>query len=711
MAEGHVLRPTLPPQPPSIGAADTVTILEGASFCISGDGGDIVSQGTHGLFFLDTRLLSELMLFVDGERPELLAVVHDEPFRATFVARRPPGQDQRESTLLVTRHRTVGHGMSEEIVVRNLAAEPTYTRVTVRVGSDFADLPDVRMGRAHGGADVQHEVRPDGLLLSVGRGGARRGVLVRADRPARVEAGEVVFEAILPAGAEWRTVLEIVPTGDGDADPAGAPATAGSGIPSERLERWRRSLPVIEADHAGLAAVLARSLEDLGALRIFDPEVPERAVVAAGAPWSMNLFGRDSLLTSWMALLADPELALGVLETLARFQGHDVDPRTEEEPGRILHELRFGPSTLSFDRANVGYGSVDATPLFVMLLGELRRWGLAPEPVERLLPHADRALEWIERFGDRDGDGYVEYQRATDRGARHQGWREAAGLPFADGGEADTPIALAEVQGYVYAAYTARSHFAREAGDDEGAERWRTKASTLRSAFNRDFWLDDRGWLAVGLDRDKRPIDALTSCAGHCLWTGILDEEHARQVASRLVAPELFSGWGIRTLAATTPGYNPISYQAGSVWPHDNALAAAGLMRYGFVEEAQRVIGAQLDAALAFGGRLPELFAGFGRDELSRPVGYPGSCSPQAWAAAAPLLALRTLLRFDPWIPAGKLWLAPVLPAGWGRLRIEDVPLLGGRITLEIDNGVAKVEGLPAEVDVVAEPRLPLAAL
>jgi glycogen debranching enzyme len=426
----------------------------------------------------------------------------------------------------------------------------------------------------------------------------------------------------------------------------------------------------------------------------------------------MSLFGRDSLLTAWMALLVDPDLALGVLETLARFQGSDVDPRTEEEPGRILHEMRFGGAAdRSLGGGSVYYGSIDATPLFVMLLGELRRWGLAPEVVERLLPHADRALAWIEQFGDRDGDGYVEYARANDRGLPHQGWKDSPdAVRSADGRVGRAPIALCEVQGYVYAAYLARAHFAREMGDDETFERYRGKATALRAAFNRDFWVDEHGWLAMGLDRDKEPLDALASNMGHCLWTGILDEDKARLVAARLVGPELFSGWGVRTLATNMTGYNPLSYQNGSVWPHDNALAAAGLMRYGFVEEAQRVIGAQLDAAGAFAGRLPELFTGLDRDEFPVPVAYPSSSSPQAWSAASPLLFLRTLLRFDPWIPAGKLWLAPALPPWVDRLRLERIPLLGGRINVEVDGSEVKVEGLPGEVELVAEPRVPTTA-
>ncbi|HLH28072.1 MAG TPA: amylo-alpha-1,6-glucosidase, partial [Acidimicrobiales bacterium] len=469
-------------------------------------------------------------------------------------------------------------------------------------------------------------------------------------------------------------------------------------------------------DHPGLKEVIARSAEDLGALRIFDPEHPERVVVAAGAPWFMTVFGRDSLLTAWMALLVDPDLARGVLQTLARFQGTTVDPRTDEEPGRILHEMRFGDSMgLSLDGGELYYGTADATPLFVMLLGELRRWGVDRELVDELLPNAARAIEWIEQFGDADGDGYVEYHRATDRGLANQGWKDSwDGIRYANGRVAEAPIALCEVQAYTYGAYLARAHFAFEVGDTATYDRFRAKAAQLKAAFNRDFWLEDKGWYAVGLDADKKPIDSLTSNIGHCLWAGIIDEDKARRVAELLVSGSMFSGWGVRTLSKDSGGYNPISYHCGSVWPHDTAIVAAGLARYGFDGAAQQLIFGLLDAAVAQGGRLPELFSGLDRGELSVPVAYPTSCSPQAWAAASPLLCLRTLLRLDPWVPYGKTWLCPRLPESIGYLKVEGIPLAGARVTVEVGSevpGGVSVEGLPPEVEIVREPRRPSTAV
>jgi glycogen debranching enzyme len=680
-------------------------------------GGDIDPGSRQGLYFLDTRFLSELVLEVNGAVPELLDAVEDEPFAATFVGQCRPARGSGESTLLIERRRVVGRGMHDEIVVHNLSDEASYCRLEVRAAADFADLVDVRTGAERRG-EVHPSVLPSGLAFAVKRSGARRSVRVLGGGAPRIEPGSMVWEVIVPSRASWSTSVDVHPGFDGE-KPSDRPHSAPPGHPAaERLARWRRTVPAIDTDHAGLLEVLARSEEDLGTLRVFDPEVPERAVIAAGAPWSMSLHGRDALLTAWMALLVDPELALGVLETLARFQGTIVDPRTEEEPGRILHELRFGwtrgvdgessGSALSFTGGQLSYGAIDTAPMFVMLLGELRRWGLADELVERLLPHADRALDWIRNFGDRDGDGYVEYQRATDRGRLHQGWKDSVdAVRFADGSPATHPIALAEAQGYAYSAFVARSHFAREAGDLAGEAEWRGRAGELRTAFNRDFWIEEKGWLAFALDRDKRPVDALVSNMGHCLWTGILEPDRAAAVAERVMSSELFSGWGVRTLASNMAGYNPISYHTGSIWPMDNALLAAGLMRYGFVEPAQRLIMAMIDAATSFGARLPELFAGFSRDQFRFPVSYPGAGTPQACAAAAPLSFLRTLLRFDPWIPAGRLHLAPALPDEISWLRVEHVPLMGGQISLEVDGGATKVEGLPPSVELVASPRKP----
>jgi len=694
-------------------SSGSVTLVDESTFAISAASGDIALGGSHGLFVRDTRMLSRLELRVNGSRVEPLTAIADDPFSATFVSRCQPKAGRADSTLVVFRHRYVGRGMREDIVLRNFGDEPTYCSVELFVKADFANLFAVKEGRAsETEGDVHAE--PHGSFLSVNykRGTVNRGIEIHTTpQPGTVGDDTISFEVIVPRHGEWSACIEVHPVLEGNhivpRYRCGQPVERAT--PVERLARWRSKVPQVDSDDETLKRALDRSAEDLGALRMFDPDFPERVVVAAGAPWFMTVFGRDSLITSWMALVVDPDLALGVLQTLARFQGTDLDPRTDEQPGRILHEMRFGEAaSLSLGGGSIYYGTADATPLFVMLLGELRRWGLAAEAVDSLLPNAERALEWIETFGDADSDGYVECKRATDRGLQNQGWKDSwDSVRYSDGSVAQPPIALCEVQAYVYGAYLARAHFAHEQGDDATYERYRTKAADLKAAFNRDFWLEDRGWFAVGLDPQKRPIDSLTSNIGHCLWTGIVDEDKAQQVAKHLISDDLFSGWGIRTLASSMGGYNPISYHCGSVWPHDSAIAAAGLARYGFSDAALRIVRALLDASQSSGGRLPELFSGLDRAEFQVPVPYPTSCSPQAWAAASPLLCLRVMLRLDPWVPYGKTWLSPLLPEGMSRLRVDGIPLAGSRVSVEVDGDSTKIEGIPPQIELVTEPRHP----
>jgi glycogen debranching enzyme len=350
-----------------------------------------------------------------------------------------------------------------------------------------------------------------------------------------------------------------------------------------------------------------------------------------------------------------------------------------------MHEMRSGMATeLSSGGPHVYYGTADATPLFVMLLDEVRRWGATPEEIAELLPAADRALSWIHDHGDGDGDGFVEYRRATDHGLANQGWKDSwDSVNFTSGQLAQAPIALAEVQGYAYAAFRARARLARTMGDTEVAEHWSERALKLKHLFNDVFWLADRGYYAMALDGDKRPVDALASNMGHCLWTGIVDDDKAASVAAHLLGPDLFSGWGIRTLASSMGAYNPMSYQIGSVWPHDNAIAIAGFVRYGFISQAQRASHALLDAAEAFAVASRTILR-FERTRFSAPVSYPTSCSPQAWAAATPMLLLRSLLRLEPSAPDASVEVSPVLPASLLPLRIERLRIGGHVLSLDL---------------------------
>jgi glycogen debranching enzyme len=696
--------------PPGQGAACTpVTLIEGSTFCISEPGGDILPDRPHGLFVRDTRMLSRWELTVDGLEPQPLTVHTAEPFAATFLGRMPPSAGRADSTLLVVRRRYVGDGMREDITLRNTAAKPKRCVLALAAEADFADLFEVK-GRSKPRAVAAAAAADATLVITSGRRERRQELRIMGDENPSVADGVLTWRLQVPAHAERTVTVEAVPVNDGVAmklrHPRGQPVDLAR--PAKRLRKWRQRGPQVRTANRNLAEVLNRSVEDLGALRIFDPEHPSWPVVAAGAPWFMALFGRDSLLTAWMLLPWDPGLALGTLRTLAARQGAEIDPDSEEEPGKILHEVRFGPAaSFALGGRSAYFGSVDASALFVMLLGELQRWGGKETAIAALLPHADRALEWIENYGDADGDGFVEYCRKTNRGLTNQGWKDSwDGINFADGRIAEAPIALAEVQGYVFAAYRARAQMAKHAGDERGATAWRKKAKHLKRLFNEQFWLPDRGWYATGLDADKQQIDALTSNIGHCLWTGIVDKDKAASVARHLMSGEMFSGWGIRTLATSMGAYNPMSYHNGSVWPHDNALCAAGLMRYGFVEQAQRVTDAIIDAAEQFGCRLPELFCGFDREDFPAPVPYPTSCSPQAWAAAAPLQLLHSLLRFAPEVSGGQLWCAPEVPERYLPMRVGGLRVGKSRLAVDVGTGQWEISGLaPVSLEVIAAPR------
>ncbi|HZV25529.1 MAG TPA: glycogen debranching N-terminal domain-containing protein, partial [Acidothermaceae bacterium] len=631
-----------------------------------------------------TRVTSAWRLRVNDAAPQELTVQHSDPYTAAFYLLVPPLDAHSDSSILIVRRRYIGEGMREEITLKNLTHQPVQCVVQLEVAADFADLFEVKEGRAQPVTDTHTEVTGQTLRICRTRGAHEQSLLVAADGDPQLSDEALCWEVALPPRGEWATVIEAVPAIDGV--PLALHHPRGQAVehaePARRLREWRRTNPQVHTADRDLAATLQQSVEDLGALRIFDPEHPERVVVAAGAPWFMALFGRDSLLTSWMLLPLDSSLAVGTLQTLADHQGRRSDPISEEEPGRILHEIRFGPTTdFALGGRSVYYGTADATALFVMLLGELQRWGGQQEAVQALLPHADRALDWIERYGDIDGDGFVEYQRKSPNGLINQGWKDSwDGISFADGHLAEAPIALAEVQAYCYAAYRARAHFATTTKD---RTHWLDKAEHLKRRFNDAFWLPSQGWFAVGLDRDKQPIDSLTSNIGHCLWTGIVDDDKATSVAEHLLSPEMFTGWGIRTLSAASVRFNPTSYHNGSVWPHDNAICAAGLMRYGFVNHAQAVITGLFDAARHFEHRLPELFCGFDRTEFSVPVPFSTSCSPQAWAAAAPLLLLRAMLRFDPELPIGQLWCAPEIPERYLPLTVTGLHV--GNLTVDVD--------------------------
>lgn len=677
----------------------TVTLVEGSSFCISLPNGDIFPEHPHGAFYLDTRILSGWRLTVNGQAIEPLAAETKEPYRALLAGRIPRADGYADSPLIVERLREVGAGIQEQVTVRNYSVEPAECLIRVEVEADFADLFEVKEARIQRRWKENREVDGDTLSIRSVWQDIRKGILVQAPG-AEVTPEGLAYRVTVAPHEQWSTVLTVVPSSEAASPPPPSFVhTDSEGLSPRDLRRkeWVEKIPELHMTNRSIERTLRRSYDDLGALRIEDPNHPERVVVAAGAPWFMTLFGRDSLWASIMATAVDPSLALGTLQTLADRQGRVVDRMSEEEPGKILHEVRLDVSSgLSLGGKSVYYGSVDATPLFVIVIGVISRWGFAPDTIAALLPHADRALEWMADYGDKDGDGFIEYERLNPQGLLNQGWKDSwDGINFANGKMAEGPIALCEVQAYVYDAYMARSWLAYDAGDETFAAELAEKAAQFKKRFNEQFWMPDRGYYAVALDGKKRQVDACASNMGHCLWHGIVDEDKAPLVVERLMSPEMFSGWGIRTLASDMGAYNPASYHNGSVWPHDNAIIQAGLLRYGFVAEAQRISTALLEAAEYSDGRLPELFCGFSREQFAEPVPYPTACSPQAWAATTPIQLVTSLMGYDAHVSRGGVWLDPVIPESYGDLHITNAPMAGGRITIDIANSVPKVQNLP----------------
>lgn len=650
-------------EPPST-RLDRYTLVNGRTFAVVRSDGEL-ENGPDGVVFEDLRMLSRFRLEVRTVDPgaftihrQLLGGTSETPFDAVIVTRPGPGNDRLRHEFYVHRQ-WIGRGVRHDFEIHNTGSEPIRRHLGVEVDSDFAHVFDVKAGRARPAA-VALTTHDTGWLLT-DADDAARAVAIRADPvPIGVSEDPITFgwEATVPARS--RAVISIVFEPVWDGKPAGLAFELGKppsrALPASRHGRWQRLAPTVTTDDRRLSLAVDRGIADLASLRIFDRAHAERVVVAAGAPWFMTLFGRDSLLTSWMAMPFLPDLALGTVDTLAELQGITYRPETEEQPGKIIHELRRHGGDAAFAERGRYYGTVDATPLFVMVAAEATRWGLLDEDgVRRRWPAIEAAIGWIRR-GIEQGDGFLRYRRSTDVGLANQGWKDSwDGISHADGRLPDGPIALAEVQGYAYAALVGGAelvHHVDHATLD--AARLRHEAAELAERFDATYWIESESSYAVGLDGRNQRIETVTTNPGHALWTGITDPEHANRYLDRILDDDLFSGWGLRTLSPTAARYDPLSYHNGSVWPHDTAIVAAGAARLGRLDAFDRLFQAALDVAAHHDGRPPELFSGVDREVIDFPVPYPTSCSPQAWSSASILLYLRTALGLEPPTAAGE---------------------------------------------------------
>jgi glycogen debranching enzyme len=654
----------------------TVSVLDGSTFVVSDRRGDIRGEEgrEHGFFCDDTRFLSRWVLRVDEAPLEVLGLDQTEHFAARFFL--TPGVGPEDAApCSVMRRRLVDHVWMEELSVINHRHERSAISVAMELSTDFADMFEVK-DDAVKAREIAFSADACSLTLSYGRGDFHRSVTVASSEHAAVTREGFAYSLTLAPGEAWKTTITITPSAAQRTAVFAQRAARGSLdamsiSKAEELERWLARAPTLAASDSGLMRTYHASLSDLGALRL-PPDISKGATLpAAGLPWFMALFGRDSIITSFQALPYLPELAATTLRVLAAAQAHDRDDFHERDPGKILHELRFGELTDSGARPHSPYfGSADATPLFLVLLDEYHRWSGDDELVRSLEPNARAALAWIDDSGDIDGDGYVEYARRNlSSGLVNQCWKDSwDAIQFADGTFPQGPIATCEIQGYVYDALLRTARLAREVWDDpQLGEQLQRKARDLRAGFHRDFWMPERGCHAVALDGDKHQVDSLTSNIGHLLWSGLLDDIEAAATANRLLQSELYSGWGVRTLGDGEAGYNPLGYHTGTVWPHENSLIAAGLARYGHHEQAATIAVAMLSAAPHFEHRLPEVFAGYPAAVTSVPVAYPTASRPQAWAAGAPLQLLTTLLDLQP----GYTHANRELPHGLGHITLQ----------------------------------------
>ncbi len=635
----------------------TLSVLDGSTFVVSDRLGDIrADEGReHGFFSDDTRFISRWVLRVDARPLVLLSLDQETHFDARFFLTPNVGpEDQAPSSVM--RRRLIDHVWVEEIVLANHLHESTHARVVLEIDADFADLFEVKNGAVAERA-VSCELDEQSLRLAYASGDFHRAVTIASTEAAVTSRLGLAFELDLAPGAQWSTTITVTPESSQPGLAFARRWSRGSlealgEAKAEELEAWLAGAPALESELPSVARTYRASLSDLAALRIH-PDLAEAATLpAAGLPWFMAMFGRDTLITSLQTLPYLPGLAATTLRVLAARQATLRDDFHEREPGKILHELRFGELTARGELPySPYYGSADATPLFLVLLDEYHRWSGDDELIRDLEPNARAALRWIIESGDLDGDGYVEYQRRnTATGLINQCWKDSwDSIQYADGTLAQAPIATCEIQGYVYDAQRRCARLAREVWDDaELAGQLEDRAAVLRANFQRDFWMAESGHHAAALDRDKRQVNSLTSNIGHLLWSGLLDDDHAATTCAHLLGEQLYSGWGVRTLSAVEAGYNPLGYHTGTVWPHDNSLIAAGLARYGFHDAAAAIASAMLGAAPHFEHRLPEVFAGFPRRLTSVPVAFPTASRPQAWSAGAPLLLLTTLLGLKP---------------------------------------------------------------
>lgn len=685
--------------PVEISVGPPVLIInQGNTFMVTDQNGEIGAETELGVFADDTRFLSHYAISANGEPWVRLTSSATEYFAARVYLTNPliPTEDGviPQGTLALVISRAVGEGIHEDLDVSNYGLSRVNFNLEVALRSDFADIFEVRSRRfvRRGRIVTRWDESTFELRTSYAYHDFHRAFiyrLVNSDSIPHYANGRLTFEIELEPGASWHTCCYYMLAHDPDAH---VPAMRGySHEMADTLldtfqKRWMDQATRLTSANEDVYRFYLQSVEDMGALRLPEQNAqPDEWLPAAGVPWFVTVFGRDSLIVSMQNMLVNPGFAHGALKRLAEFQATEVDDYRDAEPGRILHEIRFG-ELAHFKRIphTPYYGTADATPLYLIVLHETWKWLGDDLDFGEYREAALRCLEWIERYGDLDGDGFQEYRTRSPMGYENMGWKDAGdAVVYPDGSQVKQPKALCELQGYVFDAWMRMAEMFEAFGEPDRAADLRERAAALRDRFARHFWMEDLGFYAFALDPEKSPVRTIASNAGHCLWSGIALPEHAGRVVERLMQPDMWSGWGIRTLSSRNPAYNPFSYQRGSVWPHDNGIIALGFKRYGYSDEAAQIARDISEAASYFDKyRLPELYAGIEHTSGSFPVQYLGANIPQAWAAGSAFHLLQAILGIQADVPHHRLYLDPQLPHWLPDLTLHNLAVGRARLNL-----------------------------
>jgi len=673
-----------------------IAIHQGHTVLISEKDGQINWPSDKGLYFFDTRVVSSWAIYANGEAWELLSGGAISYFASRVYLTNPTVLTEDGTipprALGCTLSRSISDGMHEDLDVTNNSMNRVRFQLEIALRCDFADIFEVKSGHiVRRGRITTDWSEPHQRLRTTYRNGDFSRVVTvspRSPTKAVYANGRLSFEVVLDQGRVWHCCL-LYTLADGDrhfAAPSDCVDHSHKSHHAETMADWLKNVVEIRTSNEEFYRLFRQGLEDMAALRLPIADTDHMVFLpAAGLPWFVAPFGRDSLIVSLQNTLIYPKFASGPLEILGSLQATEEDDHRDAEPGKILHEMRYGElAHFKLIPHTPYYGTADATPLYLITLHAAWRATGDRALLERHLETAERCLSWIDRYGDRDGDGFQEYQTRSPVGYENMSWKDSGDcVVYPDGSLVKGPKALCELQGYVYDAWIRMAEVFDALGKPDRAQILRTKAGALFDRFNEAFWDEALGFYAYALDGDKKKVLSVASNAGHCLWSGIVPPERAKRVVARLMAPDMWTGWGIRTLSADNPAFNPYNYQTGSVWPHDNAIIAMGFKFYGFAAEAGRIAHDISTAASHFLlNQLPELYTAFARDENTFPVQYIGANVPQAWAAGSAFMLTQALLGFLPDAPRSKLYVDPSLPEWLPDLTVQDLSV--GKHKLDI---------------------------